>query len=714
MFASLLLSFAVGHQTAKPITIELPVCTVGKVLESIGEQTGEKFATSGAVRDDFVFVKVKDFDSELLLQRLAKLVDGKWLSGNGVRTLTAPENFDSESDLAFQRSIQSWMNNIQKKNGKQGDLNAVATELDEVQKKLQDGGPTVWEKMQTLQAELPIAQFYNRLLIEMAPQIMKIKEGERVVFSLNPTSLQLPIPANADTLATYRRNYFEFREILLKKGLINLENTGVYYGNALSQYGAVDPPQNFIITVTRTMDNATAEIKFWDKDGNFTINDNLGNWQNNSDPLGQGPDNPLKNMTQLVEPPKGATDYAPLVELMMGRVSKPGQNYEESAAKICDFVKNDPLAVVPTDVLQQYSKAVNKNVIAYVPDTAIQLYFFFATEIPNQKKDFATLIPAMLRTSIMGASSLKLEDKDGLQSLRGEFLGPARKMRMPRLATTALLKSLKAKKRFDLDVFADFIKQVRYDESLTLVSLYAAFAAQKRIEMPQGDHLKLVRFYAEYNQGIRDKMKQSQVETPLDQLTIKQKEIVGKFIYKSDAGLLSKEELGANQQDEEFGFSDTKRYGYGISNIKQEPTFLLAKGLPSKASTIMTLQTLDNLFMKYESEGFAYPRSISIGSLVYELIFKEKGVNPEYYARPRTYLIAPSTMLKLDIVLQPLGQMSKYFTLDEVPVDGKWGDLTALPQNVQKLINDKLVKVREELKDAQFGPSGRTVKPPLF
>lgn len=713
MFASILCSYVLVH-APKAVSVDLPVCPVAKVLEEIGRQTGETLVVSGAVRDDFVFVHVKDLDSEILKQRLAKLVDGTWVKGNGVQTLTASDNIETQEDIQFQKNIDEWTARIKKDSAKSTAPDTLALNLNDLEKKLQDNSdPSAWQKMTNLQKELPISRLGRRLLSDLAPQLKKIKVGERLVFSQNPTSLQLGLPlSSATTIAEYQRDYTAFRDILLAKGLIDQDNERVYFGNSLSQYGSPTPSQNFFLAVTRDFDNVTAELKFWDKEGNFIMSEMIPMREYLPESKEDIASNPFKDMTQAVNPPKGAEYFQPLIAATMGRpIVWPGAK-DEVITRITDFANHDPLAELPSDIFEQYAKAVNKNVIAYVPDTAIQVAFYFAFGTDTAKANFATVMPMMLRSSLMGEPNrILVEDENGLQSIRDVYLGGARKIRMPRTATTAFLKSLRLKKKFELDAFADFVKLVKYDDTLILVALYAAFAAEKKIEMPRNDDLKLVRFYGEYSQSARDKIKQGEVQTPIDQLTQKQKEILNQFLFKSNSGI-QKSENAAGVAGEQFGFSDTDRYGFGIESLKNEPTFLLAKGLPRGSVAVMSMKTIDNLFVMTEFEGFRQTSARSLSSLAYDLFYKEKGFS-EYYNRPQSYMISPSTALKLNVKLDVMGTMTKTLFLDEVPIDGKWGDLSTLPANVQKIINENLAKVREHMKDVQFGNgSGRTVKPP--
>lgn len=717
MLLHLVLLAAAQQGQSTKVSIDLPVCPVIQVLEKISQQNGQKFAVSGAVRNDFIFVKVKDVDSQILLNRIAEVVDGKWVKGNGVTTLTAPENFESESDLAYQRNVGLWTTALAKTITKDSDFEKLAATVGDLEEKMKSGSDTAWSEADKLNSQKPIGRLFARLLVSLTPQLGKLKNKRRVVFSTQPTSLQQPLPPEASQIiAEFRSDYAKYRQALASRGLLTHEAGVVYYGNTATQYGNPEPPANFILSTVRSGDTCTVDLKFWDRDGNFAIDENSGMWAVYSDfEKIIEEQNPFKDLKQKVKRPAMADKYKVMELTLIGRPAPNISKYESDAKDLIDIEKNEPLAEIPTDILRQYTDVVKKNVVAYVPDSCIQNFFLFTSMKPEGGPEFATLMPTLFRSTYFGAPKILVQERDGIQTIRDQFLGQARMSRMPRRETASFLKSIFRQKSFNIDAFADYLKQIKYDDCLAIVSLYSSTAAMRKLRFPNAEQLSLLRFYAEYSPPARDQIKRSELRLPISSLNRRQSEILKDMVVDSNTSLYLAGDVDFGPPSS-FGVPLNVRHYFGSSNIRQEPTYALAKGMPPGANVALSMKTVKTILVSIENAtGPSMPRALPIGTIANDIVYKEKGMNSDYYSRPRKYAIEPSTYLQLNLDLDPLGKVTKSYILDEFPLDIKWLELNELPPDALTEINRKIDEVRTQMRGIDLGSqgNGRNVKPPV-
>lgn len=716
MFASSFLFFLAAHPQAATISLDLSVASVPDILKAVSAKTGQQLAASGVVQNDFVFVKVKDVDSEVLLRRLADILGATWVSGNGVRTLTAPDNSLSESEQLYRTHVRKWADNLAKGLAKPVNFEASAKALAAMKEKANDETGYDWDKLQKIQEELPTGRFASTVVIRLVPELSQIKKGERVVFSFQPSRLQTALPASLrSSFDEFGRSYLQCREALVKHNVIGEEEDYMFDGP--NSFNKPEPPKQFIVTATRNNEFLTVSIRFYDESGYFNIDLSKGMWglfAEAQEDVDKEP-SPFKDLTQPLKVTPKMVEYLPLAPNEGPAVRNPkSKPTREEILRLISIDKNEPLTSTPGEVLKQYADVVGKNVLAYVPDSA--LFSFFSLQGQDEestKLTIGAMMPQLLRVGYLEKFEPRIEDKDGIVTLRDQNLSQARLERMPRLASANLFRSVYAKQRFDLDSVADFLQKNKYDECLQVVSQFAALAAGIDVNFPEDDDLKVLKFYAEFNQGAREQIKKSEVKLNPSVLTSRQKEIFAHFLYKTDSAVSNINDM-SEQVNTKFGFQEQDRYSMGIGSIKEEPTFLLANGLPPNTVVRMSMLSKESIFERTDYDGYFSNEATSPMSIAYQIVYKEKGISEEYYGRPRKYMMGPSTKLELDIDLPTLGVISRKYMLDEIKTNGDWLDFEQMPQAVREEVLKQVEKVREQMKGVQVGGGGgRTVKPPM-
>ena len=710
--ASLLLLASL--QTQAKLSLDLSVTSVSQVLDAVSRQTGQRLAVSGAVQNDFVFVSVKDVEPEVFLNRLADLLDAKWISGNGVRTLTAPDNMLSEADQNYRNHVKKWAAGLSKDLTKPMDLEALAKSLGSM--KVKGNGESVydWDKLQEIEDQLPTGRFASTVAIKLVPELSQIKNGERVVYAFQPTRLQVQLPTSIrGDFEEFGRSYLRCREAFVRNNVLG--DNEDYMTDGPANFSEPEPPKRFIVTATRTNEYLTVVVRFFDDTGYFNIDLTKGMWGDLDDEEANVDSaNPFKDLNQVVKVTPKMLEYAPLIS-SGGEIKSSAKTTpltKEEVLRLISIDKNEPLASVPGETLKQYASAVDKNVLAYVPDSS--LYSIYSIQDGENKPNLtlATLMPQILRIGYIDKFQAKVEDKDGIRTLRDASLTQARLERMPRLASATLFRALHAKQKFDLDSIADFLQKNKSDECLSVVSEFASFAAGIEVTLPENDELKVLKFYADFNQGARDQIKKSEIKLNPATLTTRQKEIFAHFLYKADSSISDPDEM-SQSVDSKFGFPEMDRYSMGIGSVKEDPTFKLANGLPPNTFVRMSMISRESIFEKTEFDEYTMKEATSPMSMAYQMVYREKGISDEYYGRPRKYMMGPSTKLELDINLPTMGEIQKKYMLDEIRSNGGWIDFAELPEPVRKEVEKHLERVREQLKDVQVGGGGRSVKPPV-
>lgn len=699
----------------KLVTIDLPVCPVERVLEDVARQTNTKFAVLGAVREDFVFVSVKNINSNVLLTRLEKLLDAKWVNVDGVRTLTSVDTGESDSDRSYQRNVDLWVANLKKQMNDRPDWSKTARSLLDAEKKLSSDDPKVWDDLHTLDSELPITRFLNRLLVQLAPQIKKIKNNSRAVFSLNPTSLQGQIPAEGVKICTdFQAEYLQFRDLISASPMLDPKPGQPGLASPALDYRSPKAPRNFSISVSRVRDSANTRLHFWDEEGNIFLRSNGGMWEV-FDQIQEEADksNPFIELKQKIVRPKSADRYLPMQIALIGRPSPGFSKFKPEIADLIDFSKNEPLADIPTDVLRQYQRLIKKNVIAYVPDSSIQNFYNVLGPDGESQPDFATALPLFLRSSYFGTPSLEVNDEDGLLSIRDRFLGQARLLRMPRKETSSFLKQVMASQSLDLDAFADYLKVIKHEDCLTVTSLYVSMAAMKKVRIPTNNQIDLIRFYGEFPRDARDRMKSIQHSVQVQLLNPTQRNLMIRMLINDEDSLVDPSVQASEVSA--FGIPSEFRFGRSLGNIQFEPTVALARGFPSGSICNISLSEVSDLcFVMGDKGNMSAPRSISINDAAQAIYNAEKGTQLDYYNQPRQYSVQPTKLLKVDLFLPNLAQARKFLTVSEVPFEQKWLTIDELPDNVKSALTSELEKVRLQNRNLPLSNTqgGRSVKPP--
>lgn len=153
---------------AEPISVQVGPLPIRAILGEIAKSTGETYAVSEELQNDIVVVQVTNREASEVLDRLAIVTEGKWVTRNGVRTL--------EVDTARQRARRD----AEKKEAIDSYIGAL---------------------QQFAKVESEMTSALAKLLLAQPRSVLARMATERTVLSSSPNRLQSPLAGRYAELA---------------------------------------------------------------------------------------------------------------------------------------------------------------------------------------------------------------------------------------------------------------------------------------------------------------------------------------------------------------------------------------------------------------------------------------------------------------------------------------------------------------------------------
>ncbi len=693
MIVAVLVGLILGE---RQISLELPATPVDGVLKRIAAVSGEDLKVDDSLKDRFLLLSVKDVPVKELKEQIAKALQAEWVKVSGSQFLR-PEA--RHGITGYARSVHDYFSKqkVEPFTEAEGEkLIKDSLALSRVNEQTAD----FWEKQNALVGRSLGSWFKKRVVQAIGEEaVVSLRKGQRIVYSTAPTKMQKPLPSTVQPIvAEFERQARSYGEAL-ERLTAGEHDRGKLYLPTLGQPWL---PESGFQSMTVAVTRGSYDVRFMIT---LTADNNEGTSSFEStlflDPLGE------------IKPQQVAgleTEYKPSsdAEAVNRLFFNPGLSSTSDAPVrvdtshraqeiFCDLNQNELLALSPSEILLQTAHSLGKDVVAAVPDRAVYLDMFVASQ---SKWKLTDLFNACLQSSLF---HLVDEGKTWLLSFPADDSIPG--FSLPRRSVSTFVKDALAHGA-NLDNLADLVAATQDDDEVVPVLTIALAPLGDSIEeVGSSEGQDALRLYGHLTPNQRALAARGGVTIPVRALPRVMSDLVVKSVFV-DHPLLSQ------------GTVDLDPIRRGTERSGQnEVTTLLPDGLPLGASVRFLVRDLSTLFACHSGAGEA--------RATLQPVTVETVANGEAWRRYRAELdpsesdtkFCVGTMKQLDVVID-LGS-ERYVQLryqlhpkvarkDLVGVDG-------LPMDVKGSINKRAAELVEAWKKAnlsRLGGPGNTIPPP--
>lgn len=690
MIAALLLL----SQNSK-VTLELPVAPLSVVLQKIGEKVGEKLVCRGGTQDDFVFVSVKDVDKEVLLSRIASICEAKWVRTGDERALTAAPTSDDPYYDEFATTLSLYMKRIgNPAMPTDSELQALAADYQK-----RNPNSLIWKEQQALIHRTP-GSVAMRQLIKLVGEneLRKMKEGERIVWTSNPTRMQRPFPNGArDILAAHLAQTRALSRSLSDTDLFKDQLSR--YQETISPLLDAEKVVDFVFTAVRESQGITFQLNGIDAEGRYVCRQReySGNFYYELDQKDLMKSiETLGKFNQPLVISKEILALANQVHEAKGQIltARPLNVSPELTQRLTDIDKFEPLAGAMTDAMKQLA-GLKGNVVALIPDSYLSpIPDIAANQNPPSIGDF--LMGYFISPQVPTAEP-KIVEKDGIWSISPFSVSGARAKRLPRKAGAIALRGLKDPNLDPMDVLAELSKAIKSKGPLEFMNSLIDWTSTNGFSTV-GQDWAVVQFYADMSPAARQAARNGGSNLPRAALSQKQKDILSATLYSDMAIAQPGSERGPN-------------VFYVGGGAKDDPSFVFPNGLPLDMPVSFSVQKSSVLYGVSTQAQTWGVRKTDIDEIVRATVDKEKGsfvsVEPQDRFKNSSTLVAELRVGSDKGQSKPL-----YFTSESLNFAAPWMTMDTLPSDVKKRFDKALADRREMMKNVNGGGGGGRVIPP--
>jgi len=205
-----LFALVLARQTS--LTLSIPAARIPVVLEQISKETGLALEAGRAMRNEVVCVRVTAASTETVLAKLAQVTGGEWRESGGVRRLfpsievekrerqerIAKLTSGASAMLKHEREVVARVRTMNEQSMRpMVDLVRKSIEYDRTHK--DDSGSKFAQELEAKSPGSPGERLMSRLLDRIPfKDWISLAPGERIVFSSNPTPMQIGFANGGD------------------------------------------------------------------------------------------------------------------------------------------------------------------------------------------------------------------------------------------------------------------------------------------------------------------------------------------------------------------------------------------------------------------------------------------------------------------------------------------------------------------------------------
>jgi hypothetical protein len=655
---SILGGVAVAQEQSAKFSFKAPAAPAKRVFEELSKATGTSMVASGSVADDVLLLNLSDVTLTDTMDKIASTLHAEWRKEGSGWVLYRGANFEA-ADRRTEASnrvaeFRTNLNRILDAQQKMGAFNdATAKQLVDQQRKMEEeagraqGAPIrISGSFTNVAQQTPASRAIATLLSRMTDaQVAALTSGNRAVFSINPTRMQLPMPNGASQVmqqflkdsAIYRdvsqrnqpaANPNEGRRVVINGfggdgGGDGDPSLGIGYAMLISMPNQLGSNVNVTLLVADPNGRTLATGQFY-VGGQMVTTAQIPTQsaaEEKALPLSETAKELAKVLGQTMGGPAGRGASIRMVSSAVGGGSfsfsslggdgKTPQVSDDLRQRILNPELYDPLSISAGEAMSLTADAKGKDLVAYIPDNSFMSLTQSAGTSPTASSFLTSLSTA----------GMVAKDEGSWMLVSPRNPSAARDRKVNRAALGAALKVLNSKGYLSLDDWAAFArkqaKSPRFGEiDVTFFRLVNTPAAESGLnQFDFGGGWQTLQFYASLTGGQKQTMAQSG-RIPLANITNYQMGLVSEQVFNSFEG-----PNVINRQDQA---GRPVAFMLGMASAQTERTLLLPSGIPRDGFLTLTLRTNEIVQANSTSSGGA--RFFNAEGLAFERV---RGERPE-------------------------------------------------------------------------------------
>lgn len=687
-----------------------PILSVTALGQELSKHAGVTIQVTPELEATSVYVNVRDKSLREVLDLVARATTTEWVQANGVISIRrTPVQTAAERKRFTQFRLEAARNQWQKNRPQQISAESMAKAMKEAADLAANMGEN-WDyakyaKLQQLDAYAP-AQIIGQEVVEALglETLVGLNQGERIVFSTQPTRLQRPLPARMQGVVARFNALREMAEQASKAA--NVSNEDMRYYSALLNRNNFDPdaPPRKVASIHVVLTSGEFEgmgsrvaVKGYDADGNVVEQSNV-----DAGLQGFSSDAPnmdaLKEFTDMVTLPPDVAERSTLMNKLFQRKLDAADR-----AKLLPLLAEGRLMKNQPSVLSavlDYWVSKKGDLVIEAPNV-----FFPAQE--------AVFDPKQVLAYLVDPRSLALEKVGDVTVGVAQTSLTRDSVWMDEGSLSLMAKAILAKGKLDFEDMADVAAQSKSDQMMVQMGMYASMLEGNTEGSPytwQGG--MALRAYGLLSRAERKRVRETGMTWNIGALPAKLRPVVEKELEKGEVY------PGSSGWESDMDWeaeSESRSQDEYVSAYEQEPTVFLtlAKAQPMVFSLSMksSRRVLQNTLHQgqYSNVEWKLPKQIGQQMAMNELAAKQGqdfgGNNPTTYAEvTKGELVAQFKFGKL-----PEAKLTYSYVQEE---KYKFGPLTSLSKEVQATIQAAYKKALEDYKDVTFGGPGGGATPP--
>ncbi len=703
------------------VSFEVPTTRLENLAPILSKVLGEPIVIGTPLLNDTITISVKDVTKAELMKKIAQVANATWSKKeNFLLFEQSSDQIRAEQDYAQAeklRRVTAGIESAKKRVAKmiafdENEAKAIKREIDAIALTKPRGGEGEYDeqyygRINRLDARGPYSRFVKRLVTRMNPQmVMQVsKNNRRVVFSNNPTGLQVRLNIKLDDIWSQLVNEQAVWSDVTKGAPIRSSRDTEYvsygFSRLASTVGQASPriPTIHVKFVTDSMEqNLNAQISIYDDKGRQITSD----YQSLDGEPEPDSEEAIKAAEDARKKPKDKLVLGPEAEeyrkfMFERRGGKRGPIPKTLLEKLLNPEKFEANGQYQLETFRSF--AGTKNLIVYnlgsygeymeQVDFLRNPYYLRVLDIEDSEKWFTLNLKDRLATRTM--------------IIDPKLIGPT-----IRLASTRDCASIEEE--------ADFAAKLPDNESL-------GWMVQERInrvrpyDLPVFNDRAALRLFAFADPKLK-KLIFSGKSVPLDQFDARFQREMFKSIFWADWSNWNFDYSSFQKPDGSYKAEFNELQSQVWGGILQEPTNMCPDGLTGKMMVKGAEGTSEVLLADPEANAsYQQVRQLDPNYLG-QLLFQQKNptkypwANQPYDKFDKNSLRVVSQR-SITIDLQVRTGISKSFGLTEMHVtDPKIYTLDSLPEAVKKKVQEGYKQAEENDKHYGSNPYGRGSGPP--
>jgi hypothetical protein len=562
------------------VTLDMRAVPGSALMQELSRKTGVYFEALNAAATDRYLVTVRDVPLKQLMDKLAEAETGIWqqFGDNEFRLVRDLKKIEKEQTNERENSIKRFTKAFEKYRKDLGltddfsadKANEVASNLNHLGLPPNGGSDSnsYWQREGDLEQQLPIQRFIKKVMLGFTPeQLADMPARTRIVYAVNPTGMQLPLPADAtDAISELDKDQPIWEEAYAKHlaaqagniwASMTTRSRGAQIGDAMLAFRKWDDGSD--IQVELTLLDARGHI----------LSVSYMNIQQPPDP----PRPPSKSTapTKPTPPPKPETPI-PLSEadiemaMLFKNTDALGTNIRSAVSEsirqvIATPTKVDPLNTFATDIIEGFAVSRKQNVVAVLDD---RIPKYLASGVTEKGFD-----PRQIG-NVGWAGAEGLDFGSGFFDMREQRPDRSDKINCNRVSLEDMIAGSIAAGRLTVNLAANFAAPLeRFNENYIPDAYIAGLFGQEGANALSKNDPNLLRFY-----GLLDGTQRNGSRVILAGMTGEAGDLLNKLVFGDENRLAVQLPPPTPEQ-----LSDSMN----LQTLAREPTIALGGGVPSRS-----------------------------------------------------------------------------------------------------------------------------------